>query len=193
MHSKLSEWLVVAGDAVYLHKQTPSLFHWKYFLCFKHYKSYITPWHTVLQMLTKSPYAHFPRSTDELRVNWAADGPCLNFQGGSFTFHLKTSPSRSERAVSSQLSPGAGRDPERFSSSLQCRVRKQWARGNWHQNTGAPWLQDGLLPLQSDCVRAEGKPRGKWTVSLIRMCESLQSPSEQKYTYNWEPPSLCSL
>lgn len=110
----------------------------------------------VLQMLTTSPYVHFSRSTVEVKVNWATDGLCLNIQGGSFNFFpLKTSPSRSEFAVSSN-SPWSWQRSRVFLkfTSAQGRLVGSQELGS---KRGSPWLQDDLLHLQPSCVQAEEK------------------------------------
>lgn len=91
----------------------------------------------VLQMLINSPYVHFSRTTVELEVNWATDGLFLNFQGGSFTFRLKTSHSRSEFAVSSNSSQSWQRSRAflKFTSVQGEPVGGSWELGS---NVGPP-------------------------------------------------------
>ena len=64
------------------------------------------------------------RSAVVLRASRATDGLGGNVQGGAFAVHPKTSPCRSEFTL-----PGADRDPEPFSSSLQCRVKRRGSPG----------------------------------------------------------------
>lgn len=106
-----------------------------------------------LQTLIDSPYGHFSRTTVELEVNWATDGLFLNFQGGSFTFCLKTSHSKSEFAVSSNSS----RSWQRSRAFLKfTSVQGEPVAGTGIKR-GTPWSQDGVLLLQFNCMRAERK------------------------------------
>lgn len=152
------------GCCVFTCMQTSSLFHWKYSLCFKHYmtnSSYHTPCFrcvAVLQMLTNSVCSFFKDNSwtgSEMSHRWALF--FFFISKVEVLLFIWRPPTAGLSLLSASTLPGAGRDPEPFSSSLQYRVNLWAARGSGDQSwdpqvTGWP----AASPLLT-CIRSERK------------------------------------